>query len=987
MKGLVMKKLLAFFALMLWLVSSIFAQATIEGSVYEQDGLTPIEGAEIFFSGYGLEGDTLVFQFVTDSIGRYEGELEAGIYWVCAAAEGYQTASLSDSLMVEEGQSLADFDFILLEIWHPVRYVAARNYYSDLVRVSWSMHEPLLYEDFETGDFSRFSWNNLVSGHPWAIDSIHAYEGQYCMKSTCEGIDNGLSEIEVSVYVPLAGQMAFFSKISSESPWDVGRFYLDGAKLLECSGEEEWTEHRFDITAGEHLFRWTYAKDASTNVGDDGFYVDAIHFYLEDSALLKSNARSFQYFDLFRRRFEEEPVMLASHLTDTVFMETNWRGLSWGRYQWGVACFYEGNRFASDTIWSEYLDKDMATTLEINAMTNVGVVPSGAQVLLMSHEGQGLTYQATLNANGQVTINDVYRDSYDLRVHLDGFVDYVSDAPISVWEPTQIEIELEELILGIDSLYVSSTGWAIWQFSESQNRDLQYVELMLDSVPIGTSLASGYQIDVNGLTAGETYRVQARPVYLSDTSDWYSYDWTYRPCSDFHGSTNGLNCTVQNEAVRLSWTYPEDDTLLGAMLYRDGAYLAFTEEDNFIDLAVDMHNDINYCLQLVYGGPTDGTYYSMSCKECATATFPAYCDPPIKLDAENFLDENGDYGALVSWGERPEPINQWLHYDNGAFETSLGSDALIFWSVRFDAEDLAEFVGTSLKKIALFDVRAGTYQLWVYVGGDNAPQTPVHSQNMTLTGSHAWHEEDISPALEIPENESIWIVIGQQGLNRPAAACADMGNPNGRWVSLDGIEWFDMHHFNMYYTWMLRAFVTNRSGRIMPIDEGDFVLQNFNLYRSYDNIDYQQIATVPFVEGQEFYQYKDMLVGTSHHEFYYRLTAVYLSDEGETCESDFAASLNHPEDNYVWVDDHWNLTENQETKLIVYPNPATDLLHIEAKDVCRLSVFNALGQCVISEKVAKDETQLDFSDLPNGLYLLKVETKNGVASRRFVVAH
>ena len=51
MKGLVMKKLLAFFALMLWLVSTIFAQATIEGSVYEQDGLTPIESAEISFSG------------------------------------------------------------------------------------------------------------------------------------------------------------------------------------------------------------------------------------------------------------------------------------------------------------------------------------------------------------------------------------------------------------------------------------------------------------------------------------------------------------------------------------------------------------------------------------------------------------------------------------------------------------------------------------------------------------------------------------------------------------------------------------------------------------------------------------------------------------------------------------------------------------------------------------------------------------------------
>jgi hypothetical protein len=981
-----MRKIVAFLALMLMTFPAL-AQVLVSGGVYEQDSISPIEGVEITFSGYGFEGDTLVFQFFTDSIGHYEGDLEAGNYWVCVAAEGYQTEYLPDSLVVEEGQTLSVFDFVLFEVWHPVRYVAARNYVSDLVRISWSMHDPLLYEDFETGDFSRFSWNNNLSEHPWAIDSIHAYEGQYCMKSTCEGVESGVSEIEVSVYVPLAGQMAFFSKISSESPWDVGRFYLDGVKKMECAGEEDWAEHYFDITAGEHLFRWTYAKDASTNVGDDGFYVDAIRFYLEDSLLLKSDTRSFQYYDLFRRRFEENPVLLASHLTDTVFMETNWAALPWGKYQWGVACIYEGNRFVSDTVWSEYLDKNMTTTLEINALTNVGLIPSGASVLLLSHEGSGHTYQATLDANGHLLLGNVYRDTYDLRVHLDGFVDYVSDEPISVWEPAMVEIELMEALHPIDSLYVSSTGWVIWQFGEAQNRDLQYVELMIDSVPMGISLTSGYQFDVSGLTAGETYWVQARPVYLSDTCDWHSYTWTYRSCADFQGSGNGLNWAVQNEAVRLSWTYPEGDSLLGAMLYRDGAYLAFTEENTFLDLTVEMHDDVEYCLRLVYDGATDGTYYAMSCEECTVATFPAYCDPPVKLDAENFLDDNGDYGALVSWGERPTPINHWLHYDDNTFKESLGSDALIFWSVRFDAEDLAEFVGTSLKKIAIFDVRAGTYQLWVYVGGDNAPHTPVCSQNMTLTGSNAWHEETIAPALEIPENEPIWIVVGQQGLNRPAAACADMGNPNGRWVSLDGVEWFDMHHFNMYYTWMLRAFVTNRAGRMMPLDEGGFVLQHYNLYRSYDNVDYQQIATIPFVEGQEYYQYRDVLFGDEHSLFYYRLTADYLSDEGETCESDFAASLNHPENQYVWVDDHWNISENQEDALMVYPNPAKDVLNIEVKDLCHLSVFNALGQCVASQELAKDEAQLDVSGLRGGLYLLKVETKNAVASRRFVVAH
>ena len=177
------------------------------------------------------------------------------------------------------------------------------------------------------------------------------------------------------------------------------------------------------------------------------------------------------------------------------------------------------------------------------------------------------------------------------------------------------------------------------------------------------------------------------------------------------------------------------------------------------------------------------------------AAFPAYCDPPVKLDGIRYYEDDEDYGALVSWGERPEPINQWLYYDNGTFKRSLGgdNDPRIFWAIRFEAEDLVDYVGTHLRKVLLYDVGAGTYQLWIYIRGDTAPRNLVRSQNMALTNAQAWHEEIISPAYEIPENEPLWIVVGQQGLSRPAAACQDMGNPNGRWVSLNGETWTDMH--------------------------------------------------------------------------------------------------------------------------------------------------------------------------------------------------
>ena len=292
-----------------------------------------------------------------------------------------------------------------------------------------------------------------------------------------------------------------------------------------------------------------------------------------------------------------------------------------------------------------------------------------------------------------------------------------------------------------------------------------------------------------------------------------------------------------------------------------------------------------------------------------------------------------------------------------------------------------------MTKVSVYDVGAGTYQLWVYVGGETAPRTLVCTQNMNFTGSHNWHHENLFTAVEIPDNEPIWVVIGQQGLSRPAAACADMGNPNGRWVSLNGSDWVDLLHYNLHYTWMVRAFVTNRSGKVMALGREGLSLQQFNLYRSVNNTDYQKVASIPYDEATTFYQYRDPLVGATCDRYYYRLTAFYQSDDGHECESEYAASLLHPEEDFVMVDDVLGVADFQFDAIKVYPNPASSQLQVEADGMQRVSIYNALGQCVISEKLAKDETQLDFSDLPNGLYLLKVETKNGVASRRFVVAH
>ena len=702
----------------------------------------------------------------------------------------------------------------------------------------------------------------------------------------------------------------------------------------------------------------------------------------------EKSLRLFRYFELFRRSTDGQAVLMASHITDTVFVDANWSSLPWGQYGWGVSCCYEGNRYASDTVWSSFLDKDMTTTLEVDITTNVGLPAADAVVTLTSHEGQGHTYQGVADADGHLLMTDVYRDSYDIHVHLDGFLDYVSSEPLSVMEPQQTQVELMEALYAVDSLYVSFTGYAIWHLSDMPSRDLQYYELRLNGQTMGTTTETSFQFDVSGLSPGQTCHAEVRPVFLSETCNWHSLDWVFWPCSHFQGSENGLQWSLTEDAVQLSWDNPEGVTVLGAFLYRDGDYLGFVEGNTFLDETVVMHGEVSYCMHLLYGGPMDGTYYTESCEECVEVSFPIYCDPPVNLEGENYWNSDLDYGALISWGERPEPIYQWLYYDDGVYKRSLGGDnePIIFWSIRFESADLEPYAGSSLKKVSLYDVGAGIYQLWIYVGGETAPRTLVWSQNMTLCNAQAWHEENLNLPIVIPENEPLWIVVGQQGLSRPAAACIDMGNPNGRWVSLDGEHWTDLVNYNMHYTWMLRAYVTNRSGRMQSLDEGSNALQHYNLYRSYDNTNYQQIAMIPAVEGQAFYQYRDVLVGDEHSSFYYRLSALYQSDDGEICESDFAAPLYDPDMNYVYIDDHWSIEEREEVTLKLYPNPVNDVIYLEMTGMQHIAICNVLGQIVL-EREANENLQLNLSNMPEGMYWLRAMSQNGVKVKPFVLAH
>ncbi len=131
-------------------------------------------------------------------------------------------------------------------------------------------------EKFETGNFSLFPWQ--FSGNAnWTITNAAPYEGTYCARS---GVitHNQTSVMQVTVSSPLAGEISFWHKVSSEPGYDYLRFYIDGVEKNSWSGTTAWQQAVYPVSAGQHTFKWAYTKDISVNTGSDCAWVDMITF-------------------------------------------------------------------------------------------------------------------------------------------------------------------------------------------------------------------------------------------------------------------------------------------------------------------------------------------------------------------------------------------------------------------------------------------------------------------------------------------------------------------------------------------------------------------------------------------------------------------------------------------------------------------------------------------------------------------------------------
>jgi len=134
----------------------------------------------------------------------------------------------------------------------------------------------LVLEDFESGNFEAFDWE-MGGNLPWGITNASPYEGTYSAKSGTISHDQN-SEMSVTFNVLSDSEISFYYKVSSESNYDFLKFYIDDVEQGSWSGTVNWTLGTYDVTAGDHTFRWVYEKDYSVSSGSDAAWIDYIIF-------------------------------------------------------------------------------------------------------------------------------------------------------------------------------------------------------------------------------------------------------------------------------------------------------------------------------------------------------------------------------------------------------------------------------------------------------------------------------------------------------------------------------------------------------------------------------------------------------------------------------------------------------------------------------------------------------------------------------------
>ncbi|MGD8454557.1 MAG: DUF2817 domain-containing protein [Phycisphaerae bacterium] len=126
-------------------------------------------------------------------------------------------------------------------------------------------------DSFEDGGFSA---DYTTGGNAnWIVSNTAAYTGTHSARAgTITHSQSTWLQRTVS-----GGTLSFRYRVSSEPRYDFLNCYVDGERVVHVSGNSStWYLYTTTLSAGSHIVRWEYVKDAGVSGGSDTAWIDDV---------------------------------------------------------------------------------------------------------------------------------------------------------------------------------------------------------------------------------------------------------------------------------------------------------------------------------------------------------------------------------------------------------------------------------------------------------------------------------------------------------------------------------------------------------------------------------------------------------------------------------------------------------------------------------------------------------------------------------------
>jgi len=267
-----------------------------------------------------------------------------------------------------------------------------------------------------------------------------------------------------------------------------------------------------------------------------------------------------------------------------------------------------------------------------------------------------------------------------------------------------------------------------------------------------------------------------------------------------------------------------------------------------------------------------------------------------------------------------------------------------------------------------------------------------------------WNYVILTTPVPIDITQELWVGYYVNTTTGYPAGCDDGPAIDGYGNMMNFGGWQTLLQINpeLDYNWNVQAYVESLAGATMPLSitpaqqnnpsleqftvnphytvvnpifaspGGSRELTGFNIFRSADGGEYELIDFTSEVT----YLDEPLSYGVL---YCYKVTVVYQNEEsGDVCESafsnedcDMVTAIGEPTDG---------------AQFNLYPNPATNHVFItSSQQMTRVTVYNALGQVVLDESLKVKQYELSTAAYTTGVYMVRVETGNGISTRVLTV--